>query len=112
MNRQTIGACLAAATLLLSGTSIAGDAGEGKKVAEAKQCAACHAADGNSTIPMNPIIAGQYESYLLRALSDYKSGARNNAIMSSQAVNLTDQEIRDLAAYFSSQKSALSVLNR
>jgi cytochrome c553 len=112
MNRNTIGACLAAVSLVLSGHAIGGDADAGKKVAEAKQCGACHAADGNSTIPMNPIIAGQYESYLLRALSEYKSGARNNAIMSSQAVGLTDQEIRDLAAYFSSQESALSVLNR
>lgn len=112
MNRYSIGTCLVAAAVLFSGVASAGDADQGKKVAEEKQCAACHAADGNSTIAMNPKIAGQYESYLLQALSDYKSGARNNAIMSGQAVNLTDQEMRDLAAYFSSQDSSLSVLER
>lgn len=112
MIRFSIGSCVLAVAMVLSSPVGAGDAAQGKKVAEEKQCAACHAADGNSTIAMNPKIAGQYESYLLQALSDYKSGARNNAIMSGQAVNLTYQEMRDLAAYFSSQDSSLSVLQR
>ena len=84
-----------------------GDAENGKTLSAT--CAACHGADGNSTIPTNPILAGQYESYLIRALSDYKSGARNNAIMAGFAAGLSDQDIKDLAAYFSSQESALKV---
>ncbi len=113
INRLTISGCLAAAVLAISGAANAGgDAANGKKLSEEKLCGTCHAADGNSTIAMNPILAGQYESYLLRALSDYKSGARNNAIMAGQVVSLTDQDMRDLAAYFSSQESSLSVLNR
>ena len=84
-----------------------GDAENGKALSAT--CAACHGADGNSTIPANPILAGQYESYLIRALTDYKSGDRSNAIMAGFAAGLSDQDIRDLAAYFSSQESALTI---
>ena len=84
-----------------------GDAENGQALSVT--CAACHGADGNSTIPTNPIIAGQYESYLIRALLDYKSGARSNAIMAGFAAGLSEQDIKDLAAYFSNQESSLTV---
>lgn len=84
-----------------------GDAENGKALSAT--CAACHGADGNSTIPTNPILAGQYESYLIRALSDYKSGDRSNAIMAGFAAGLSEQDIKDLAAYFSSQESTLTI---
>lgn len=85
----------------------AGDAANGEKLTNEKGCVGCHAADGNSTIPTNPILAGQYEDYLVQALQQYKSGARQNAIMSGFASGLTDKEIADLAAWFSSNKSKL-----
>lgn len=92
-----------------SGISLAGgDAANGEALAAT--CAACHAADGNSTIETNPKLAGQYESYLVRALQDYRSGARESAIMAGFATALSDQDIRDLAAWFSSQESDLAVL--
>jgi len=75
-------------------------------------CGSCHGQDGNSSIAINPILAGQYESYLIRALMDYRSGARQSATMAGMAAGLSDREIRELAAYFSSQESDLSVLKR
>lgn len=88
-----------------------GDAEAGK--AASATCAACHGADGNSTIPTNPKLAGQYESYLVQALKAYRSGERKNPIMSGFAAGLSDQQIADLAAYFSSQESTLqTVLER
>ena len=87
-----------------------GDAANGEVLAET--CSGCHAIDGNSTNEANPKLAGQYESYLIRALSEYKSGARENAIMAGFAAGLSEQDIRDLAAWFSSQDSSLYVLDK
>lgn len=70
-------------------------------------CAACHGADGVSNIPTNPILAGQYASYLEQALKSYRSGSRQNAIMAGFASQLSDQDIEDLAAWFSSQEGSL-----
>jgi len=80
----------------------AGDAAAGKN--KAQTCAACHGADGNSTNPVWPKLAGQHAEYLMKQLKDFKSGKRENAQMSPMAANLSDQDIADLAAYFSSQK--------
>ena len=76
----------------------------------AATCAACHAADGNSTVPTNPVLAGQYQSYLEQALKSYRSGDRNNAIMSGFASVLTDDQIAELAQWFASHNSALKTL--
>lgn len=94
-----------------SGAAVAGDVEAGKAMV-AEKCAVCHGADGNSEIPVNPVLAGQYESYLVQALSDYRSGARQNATMAAFAAELSDKDIRDLAAYLSSQDSELEVLER
>ena len=98
----------AAVALALSGTLHAsGDAERGKEKA-AQVCAACHGAQGNKpTDPSQPILAGQYYDYLVRALTDYKLGHRNNPIMKGFAGQLSKKDIQDLAAWFSSQKSAL-----
>ena len=93
-------------SVLFSGSALAaGDAKAGE--AASATCATCHGDGGNSAIPSNPILAGQYESYLVQALKAYRSGERQNAIMSGFAAALTDQQIADLAAYFSSQESSL-----
>lgn len=70
-------------------------------------CAACHGEAGVSAVGMYPNLAGQYENYLAHALKDYRSGARKNAIMNAQAVNLSDDEIKQLAKWFSTQQSPL-----
>jgi len=92
----------------LSGSTIAaaaepaGDAERGMELAT--DCAACHGADGNSPSSAFPIIAGQHEAYLYAALLAYQSRGRDNAIMSATIVGKTDQQLRDLAAWFASQK--------
>jgi cytochrome c553 len=96
---------------VLGSAAIAG--GNADRGAEkAKQvCAACHGADGSTPLqPEYPRLGGQYEDYIYKALRDYKSGARRNAIMGAQAANLTSQDMQDLAAYFSGQKGALAIV--
>ncbi len=97
-----------AGTVLAAGSVHAaapGDAAAGQQ--KAATCAACHGPDGNSENPIYPIIAGQYRDYLVQALTDYRSGVRNNAIMRGFATALSDEDILDLAAYFSRQESVL-----
>ena len=99
---------IAAAILASGGNAYAGgNAANGKAISE-KVCAACHGVDGAKPVgPENPILAGQYDDYLVRALSDYKSGKRANPIMKVFAEPLKKKEIEDLAAWFSKQKSTL-----
>jgi len=86
----------------------AGDAAAGKQKSQA--CAACHGTNGNApTGPDFPRLAGQHYDYLLKALRDYKSGARKNPIMGGQVGALSAQDLADLAAFFSSQKGTLYV---
>ncbi|MEO7013833.1 MAG: cytochrome c [Dokdonella sp.] len=73
----------------------------------AQTCQACHGADGNSTAVIYPRLAGQYPDYLARALEEYRSGDRNNPIMAVYAEKLSDQDIRNLAAYFSAMPGQL-----
>lgn len=86
------------------------DAARGKPVATA-MCAACHAADGNSTISANPKLAGQHADYLAKQLRDFKSStdsARKNAVMSGMSAALTEEQVSDIAAYFAAQKQSNS----
>ena len=104
MKRIVLSACL---LLLASGPAPAGDAEAGKKKSE--PCAACHGPEGNTpTGPDFPRLGGQHYDYLMRALQGYQSGARKNAIMNPLAANLTQRDIEDLAAYFSSQKGLVT----
>jgi cytochrome c553 len=81
----------------------AGDAGSGQQKSQA--CAACHGPDGNSpTGPDFPRLAGQRYDYLLKALRDYKSGARKNDIMSPLAETLAREDMMALALYFSQKR--------
>lgn len=86
-----------------------GDAKAGKD--KAAVCAACHGADGNSPVAMYPKIAGQHAHYIEKQLKDFKAGmtsggkeGRNNAIMGGMAMPLSEQDMKDVAAYFASQK--------
>jgi cytochrome c553 len=82
----------------------AGDGTTAQPIA-ASVCAACHGVDGNSPIPTNPNLAGQHPQYLYKQLADYKSGRRKNPIMSGIVANLSDGDMRNLAAYFAGQKA-------
>jgi cytochrome c553 len=90
------------ALLLVAGTASArGDAEAGK--AKAATCAACHGPDGNADIdPQYPRLAGQYADYIARALHEYKSDDRKNLIMKGFATTLSDEDIANIAAYYSS----------
>jgi len=81
--------------------SARGDASAGKE--KSAVCQACHGVDGKSVDPSYPNLAGQHDSYLQKALGDYRSGRRTNLIMAGFAGPLTDQDIKDLAAWYSSQ---------
>jgi cytochrome c553 len=69
----------------------------------AQTCAACHGPDGVGILPEYPVLAGQHADYIERALGDYRSGKRQNAIMNGFAGQLTDADIKALAAFFSAQ---------
>jgi len=80
---------------------IVGNADAGKT--KSAVCAACHSADGNSVNPEWPKLAGQHASYIVKQLHDLKNDKRTNPTMSPMAKPLSDQDMADLAAYFSSQ---------
>ena len=93
--------------LIPAGVQARGNEEAGKNKA-AQVCAACHGPDGNKpSAPDQPILAGQYYDYLVRALTDYKIGRRNNPIMKGFAAPLSSQDIEDLSAWFASRKSNL-----
>jgi cytochrome c553 len=101
MNRKYLGLpALVAIAALLAGTAHAGNPELGRT--KAAPCAACHGADGLGTAPEFPVLAGQYEDYLVHSLTQYRDGQRQNALMAPFVADLSDRDIRDLAAYFAS----------
>jgi len=70
-------------------------------------CVACHGNDGVGILPEYPNLAGQQQDYIQQALHSYKGGQRKNPIMAGMAAALTEQDIRELAAYYSSQRPDL-----
>ncbi|MGN2246577.1 c-type cytochrome [Frateuria sp. GZRR35] len=76
-------------------------AGQGKAAA----CGACHGMDGNSTDAQYPKLAGQHESYIVRQLTHFKAGQRQNPIMMGMAAPLSEQDMHDLGAYFATKQS-------
>jgi len=101
MKMITLG--LMASALTLSVNVMAGDAAAGK--AKSAVCGTCHGAAGISSVEMYPNLAGQKKTYLVNSLKAYKNKARNGGmamIMQAQTTNLSDQDIDNLAAYYSS----------
>lgn len=84
-----------------------GDAKAGQTKAGA--CAACHGVDGNAADPQYPKIAGQHERYIWRQLKLFKGGERVNPIMAPMAATLTEQDMRDIGAYFATQHALAGV---
>jgi cytochrome c553 len=79
------------------------DPARGKQIASTV-CVACHGADGNSTIPANPILAGQVGDYIANQLAHFKAGTRPSPIMQGMAAPLSPEDMRNLGAWFSSQQ--------
>ena len=91
---------------LLTGHALASGNAEAGKAKAAQVCGACHGPEGNKpSAPDQPVLAGQYYDYLVRALTDYKSGKRKNPIMNGFAAQLSAQDIQDVATWFSRQPS-------
>ena len=92
-----------ALSLLGTTTAVAaGDAALGKQ--KSATCAACHGMDGNSANPEWPTLAGQHEQYIVQTLHAYQDGSRKDVLMSGQATALSDQDIEDVATFFSAQQ--------
>jgi len=87
--------------LFVTAFANAGDYDAGKR--KAFICAECHGERGNSVLGIYPNLSGQKYEYLVIALSAYKSGLRTNEIMQAMVMNLTKQDIQNLAAYYSQQ---------
>jgi cytochrome c553 len=87
-------------TGFVSLTANAGDIEAGK--AKSAVCAACHGADGNSTNPVWPSLAGQHANYLYKQLMDFKEGRRVNAQMTGMVAALNETDMQNLAAYYES----------
>jgi cytochrome c553 len=96
-----LGLVTAVAIGAMASTVHAGDAAAGKQ--KIGTCMACHGANGKATAPIYPNLAGQSEQYLVSALKAYKSGDRNNPIMKPMAATLSDTDVENVAAYYSSQ---------
>lgn len=105
MNKRTTAIVVWGLTLITAQAFAGGDLAAGKRKSEV--CKTCHGPDGNSPDPQFPRLAGQHPDYLVKALSDYKSGARRNPIMAGFAANLSRRDMEDLAAFFTSQKKGL-----
>lgn len=105
--------CLAVAIAAAALPATAGNIELGKQKAEEAACVGCHGADGVAvTDPSYPILAGQYEDFLERALLDYQRGARQNAIMTGMAAALSKEDIKNLSAYYASLKGPLGIIKR
>ena len=74
---------------------------------KAALCATCHGAEGNSELAINPKLAGQNAAYIIKQLKDYKAGVRSNPTMSAMVLNLSEEDMEDIAAWYSSQQVTL-----
>jgi len=102
--RHLTAALLGLTSLALIGMTPAQAADLEAGKAKSATCAACHGADGNSVNPAWPRLAGQHAKYIEKQLREFKSGKRKDATMTAMAMPLSDEDIVNLAAYFSSQK--------
>ena len=96
----TLAAAPAVASNLVDGDP---DAGQQKMTT----CAACHGGNGVSANPQWPSLAGQHSKYIAQQLAWFKEGKRNNVLMNSQAMGLSDEDMKDLAAYYEAQDPAV-----
>jgi len=104
MNKWLVSISIALA-LGAAAVQAAGDVAAGK--AKSATCIACHGPNGNSpTNPVWPKLAGQHPAYIVKQLTEFKAGARKDNLMAPMAAPLSDQDMQNLAAYFSDQKQS------
>lgn len=100
---------LAVSQTVFAESLIGGDPEAGK--AKAAACSACHGPGGNSTNPEWPRLAGQSEAYTVSQLKAFKDGSRANPLMAGQVANLSEQDMKDIAAYFYNQEPLTGAAN-
>ena len=93
---------------LITGQSIAAEISAGKAKAQAV-CQTCHGMDGIATLPMAANLSGQQEDYLIVQLKNYRSGKRSHAQMSIIAKMMSDEDIVNVAKWYSSIKLTLEL---
>lgn len=100
--KATLKIVLVSSLIALSQTTMAaGDAANGKS--KSITCTACHGADGNSVVSNYPNLAGQKEAYLEKQMKDFKSNTRKDPTMNAMVAALSDQDMADLATFYSTQ---------
>ena len=104
---MALAAMLAAVTAVAAEPPFKGDAAKAQSIVD-QVCAACHASDGNSQIPVNPKLAGQIPEYLHKQLTNFKAAAgkkaeRDNPVMAGMVAGLSPEDMRNLAAYYAGQ---------
>jgi cytochrome c553 len=98
-------AALIAAPALAAETAVPkADAKKGEAIASGV-CGACHTADGSRGSPANPILQGQHPEYLAKQLAEFKSGVRKNAVMAGFAATLSEDDMRNVAAFYSGKQA-------
>ena len=102
-----LAAMLSALTAFAAEPPFKGDGAKAQGIVS-QVCAACHAADGNSQIAVNPKLAGQIPEYLYKQLTDFKAAAgkkaeRENPVMAGMVANLSPEDMHNLAVYFAGQ---------
>jgi len=115
MMKATINTCVLTLAALLAAPPLAQanapaeaaakpDPAKGQAIS-AQVCGACHTADGSRGSPANPILAGQHAEYLLKQLQEFKSGKRKNAIMNGMGSTLSDDDMKNVAAFYASKNA-------
>jgi cytochrome c553 len=103
MNPKLLATSFAALSFLCTGGVALAEGNATAGQAKTATCAACHGVDGNSSNPEWPSLAGQHAQYIVKQLKAFKGGTRQNPTMAPMAMGLSDQDMEDVAAYFSSQ---------
>jgi cytochrome c553 len=106
---QNVAAFFAGQGELQTGEAATGGAAVARGKAKAAVCAACHGETGASSAPIWPSLAGQHEDYLEHALVGYRTKLRQDPVMQGQVTSLSDEDVSDLAAYFSAQTGLFTV---
>jgi len=97
---KSIVVAMASVLMLFAGAAGAADVEAGKT--KSAVCVACHGPEGKSSNPLWPNLAGQKDQYIMKQLKAFRAGERTDPLMSPMAAGLSDEDIENLAAYFSS----------
>lgn len=104
LNTLLTALALSASSAALAATPAAVPAPDlAKGQATAQVCAACHTVDGSRGSPANPILAGQHPEYIVKQLQEFKAGKRKNAVMAGFAAMLSEDDMRNVAAFYASK---------